>query len=274
MSTETQGSTQTHPTSRTPRLTARVIIGSIALNLAFYTLYPLVMIGGFFFLFTPRRWSMAALKWWSGVFRFLCRSLAGIRVEFRGVDRIPTGPLLVAGKHQSMWETFALYDLFEDPAIVLKKELVYIPLVGWFILKFRMIPIAREKGPKALKDLVRTAQAAIREGRQIIIFPEGTRRPVDAPPDYKPGVAALYGRLNVPCVPFALNSGLFWPRRSFWRWPGTIVVEFRPPIEPGLSKREFMERLQDAIEPAAHNLAREGRRQLAEQGYLPWPEEE
>ncbi|HHN72823.1 MAG TPA: 1-acyl-sn-glycerol-3-phosphate acyltransferase [Thermopetrobacter sp.] len=253
-----------------PRLTAGVVARSLALNLAFYTLYPLAMIGGFFFLFTPRRTAMAALKWWSGVFRGLCRHLAGIEFEVRGREHIPAGrPLLVAGKHQSMWETFALYDLFDDPAIVLKRELTWIPLVGWFIRKFAMIPVEREKGPAALRALVRHARAAVEEGRQIIIFPEGTRRPVDAPPEYRPGVAALYAALRIPCLPFALNSGLFWPRRRFWRWPGTIVVEFLPPIEPGLARRVFMRRLEESIEPAARRLAAEGRRQLATRGYLP-----
>ena len=253
-----------------PRITTGVMLRSLALNLAFYILYPVTMILGFFYLFTPRSASMKALKWWSGVFRGLCRHLAGIRFEVRGLEHLPKGrPLLVAGKHQSMWETFALYDLFDDPAIVLKRELTWIPLVGWFIRKFEMIPVEREKGPAALKALVRHARRAIDEGRQILIFPEGTRRPVDAPPDYKPGVAALYTALKVPCVPFALNSGLFWPRRRFWRWPGTVVVEFLPVIEPGLSRRDFMTELEARIEPAARRLAEEGREELRRAGYLP-----
>ncbi len=260
----------TPPRTPQPRITAGVIVRSLALNLAFYTLYPTVMILGFFYLFTPRAASMKALKWWSRVFRWLCRHLAGIRFEVRGLEHLPKGrPLLVAGKHQSMWETFALYDLFDDPAIVLKRELMWIPLVGWFIRKFAMIPVEREKGPAALKALVRHARKAIAEGRQILIFPEGTRRPVDAPPAYRPGVAALYTALKVPCVPFALNSGLFWPRRRFWRWPGTIVVKFLPVIEPGLSRRDFMKALEDRIEPTAHRLAEEGRAALRRSGYLP-----
>jgi 1-acyl-sn-glycerol-3-phosphate acyltransferase len=221
------------------------------------------MIAGFFFLLTPRRVSMKALKAWSRFFVFMCKTLGGIGFEVRGREHIPHGAALVAGKHQSMWETFALFHLLDDPAIVLKKELMYIPLVGWFLMKFRMIPVDRTAGPKALKNLVRHAKTAVARGRQIIIFPEGTRMAVKAAPDYKPGVAALYTALKVPCAPFALNSGVFWPRRSFWRWPGTIVVEFLEPIEPGLPRRQFMARLEEAIEPAARKLAEEGIKELS-----------
>ncbi len=246
------------------RLTAGVIARSLALNLAFYLLYPLAMIAGFFFLLTPRAVSMQALRQWSRFFVFLCRRLGGIGLQVRGRENIPSGAAIVAGKHQSMWETFALFHLLEDPAIVLKRELTYIPLVGWFLLKFRMIPVDRRAGPAALRNLVRHAEAAAAAGRQILIFPEGHRMAPFAPPDYKPGAAAVYARLGVACVPFALNSGVFWPRRSFWRWPGTIVVEFLPPIPPGLPRREFMKRLEEAIEPAAERLAREGLKELQE----------
>jgi len=248
----------------TRRLTAGIVVRSVALNLAFYVSYPLVMILGIWFLILPRRHAAAALRWWSRVFVAMCRVLAGIRMEVRGAEHIPHGAAIVAGKHQSMWETFALFHLLDDAAIVLKRELTWIPLVGWFLMKFRMIPVDRSSGPKALKALIRAAKAALAEGRQILIFPEGTRRAPLAPPDYKPGVAALYAGLNAPCTPFALNSGIFWPRRTFWRWPGTIVVEFLPPIEPGLPRREFMRRLQEAIEPKARELAEEGLRDLKE----------
>jgi len=250
------------------RLTPGIVLRSIALNVAFYVSYPLVMIGGFFFLFLPRRYAMAALRWWSRVFIGMCRHLGGIRMRIEGAEHIPHDAALVAGKHQSFWETFALFHLFPDPAIVLKKELVHIPLVGWFIRKFRHILVQREAGPKALKDLIRQGEAAIAEGRQIIIFPEGHRMPVYAAPDYKPGVAALYAKLGAQCVPFALNAGVFWPRRTFWRWPGTITVRFLPPIEPGLPRREFMRRLEEAIEPATRELVEEGVAQLRARGLL------
>ncbi len=250
------------------RLTAGIVLRSVALNVAFYVSYPLVMLGGLFFLALPRRHAMAALKWWSRVFIGMCRVLGGIEMRVEGREHIPRAAALVAGKHQSFWETFALFHLFPDPAIVLKRELVHIPLVGWFLRKFRMLLVAREAGPKALKELVRQGEAAIADRRQIIIFPEGHRMHPFAAPDYKPGVAALYGRLGVPCVPFALNAGVFWPRRTFWRWPGVITVRFLPAIEPGLKRRDFMQRLEEAIEPATRALVEDGLAQLRARGLL------
>ncbi len=167
---------------------------------------------------------------------------------------------MVAGKHQSLWETFALLPLLADPAVVLKRELTWIPLFGWFALKFRMIAVNRGARSAALKAMISDARAAIAEDRQILIFPEGTRRPPDAEPDYKPGAAALYLQLDTVCVPFALNSGLFWPRRKFLRYPGKIIVEFMPAIPAGLKRREFSARLEQAIEAKTAELVAEGRR--------------
>ena len=140
-----------------------------------------------------------------------------------------------------------------------RAELKHIPLYGWFSRKFKMIFVARSTGPSALRKMLRDAGECAAQGRQIIIFPEGTRRPPDAEPDYKPGILLLYDGLDVPCVPVALNSGLFWPRRKFMRYPGTIIVEFLDPIEPGLERAEFKERLESAIETATAALVAEGR---------------
>jgi 1-acyl-sn-glycerol-3-phosphate acyltransferase len=226
-------------------------------NSAFYLNLVLFLVFGAVFFVTPRRWSIAALKTWARVSLWLLRICCGVRMEIRGREHIPEGAVLVAGKHQSMWETFALLPLFDDPAMVLKRELVFIPLFGWFIPKFRMIPVERGSGARALKRMLAAAEAAKKMNRQIIIFPEGTRRAPGAPPDYKPGAAALYLRLGLPCVPFALNSGLFWPRRSFLRYPGTIVLEFLPPLPPGLSRREFSEHLTASIESSTAALVAE-----------------
>ena len=179
--------------------------------------------------------------------------------KYAGWDNIPAGPCLVAGKHQSFWETFAILPLLDDPAVVLKKELAYIPFFGWFIYKFRMIPVERSAGTQALRTLIDAAGKALSEGRQVVIMPEGTRRAPDDPPDYKPGAAAIYGKAGVPCVPFALNSGLFWPRREFLRRPGTIVISFLEPISPGLTRKEFQARLEHAIESETRQLVAEGR---------------
>jgi len=235
---------------------------SLAFNAVFYLNLIVFMVLGLWFFITPRAWSMAALKAWSRVSQWWLWAIAGTRVEVRGREHVPAGAALVAGKHQSMWETFALFPLLDDPAIVLKRELMWIPVFGWFAWKFGMIAVDRAARGPALKSLLRRAEAAVARNRQILVFPEGTRRAPDAPPDYKSGATALYLKLKVPCVPFALNSGLFWPRRKLVRRPGTIIVEFLPAIPPGLSRREFERLLLEAIEPATARLVAEGRREL------------
>ena len=207
----------------------------------------------------PRRlfWKVGVL-WWAASNRILLRVIAGTRAEFRGLEHIPKGPLLIAAKHQSAWETFALLPLFSDPAFILKQELMRIPIFGWFAAKARMIPIDRKGGSAALKVMTRRAQADMAEGRQILIFPEGTRRAPGAPPDYKFGVAHLYASLDVPCLPIALNSGLYWPRQAFIRRRGTILVEVLEPIPPGLGRAAFMARLERDIETASDRLLGEG----------------
>ena len=235
------------------------VIRSLLFNVLFYVNLVLFLVLGSPFFFTPRIWSIRALQVWARSSLWLLRVVAGIRMELRGREHIPQGPALIAGKHQSFWETFAILPWLDDPAMVLKKELVYIPWFGWFARKFRMIAVERSAGSAALRNLVRQAEACIADGRQVVIMPEGTRRAPDDPPAYKPGAAALYATLGVPCVPFALNSGLFWPRRKFLRHPGTIVLEFLPPIPPGLPRKAFQAALEGAIEPATRSLVAEGR---------------
>lgn len=240
-----------------------IYIRSAVFNLVFYINLILFLVLGAEFFATPRKWSIRALQAWGRSSILWLRVIAGIRMEVRGQENIPQGACLVAGKHQSFWETFAILPLLDDPAMVLKKELTYIPFFGWFIYKFRMIPVERSAGTQALKKLIAQAEREIAAGRQVVIMPEGTRRGPDDPPDYKPGAAALYGKLDVPCVPFALNSGLFWPRRRFLKHPGTIVISFLPAIPAGLPRKEFQTRLEQAIEAETRKLVAEGRAQLA-----------
>jgi 1-acyl-sn-glycerol-3-phosphate acyltransferase len=221
---------------------------SAVFNVAFYLNLVLFLLLGSVFYFTPRKWSIRALQAWAQTSLILLRVLAGVRMEVRGRENIPIGPCLIAGKHQSFWETFAILPLFDDPAMVLKKELSYIPFFGWFIYKFQMIPVERSAGSQALRKMMDAAERAVKAGRQVVIMPEGTRRAPGDPPDYKPGAAALYGKLNVACIPFALNSGVFWPRRKFIRRPGTIVVSFLPAIPAGLGRKDFQTRLIGSIE--------------------------
>jgi 1-acyl-sn-glycerol-3-phosphate acyltransferase len=193
--------------------------------------------------------------------------LIGTRIEVRGRDKLPAGAALVASKHQSAWDTMGLVPIFKDPALIMKAELMLIPFYGWFSRKFGMIAVRRESGPAAMRQLVRDARARADVGRHIVIFPEGTRRAPRAEPDYKPGVVLLYEALKVPCVPVALNSGLFWPRRQILKLPGTIIVEILDPLPVGLARKEFRERLEATIEAATARLVAEGEAELARIGF-------
>ena len=230
---------------------------SILFNVLFYVTTALFVVLGSPLLFLPRRWAMAALKFHARVELWLLKHIAGLNFELRGQDKLPDGACLIASKHQSAWETFALIPVFRDPALLMKRELFWIPFHGWFSTKFKMIPVDRDKGPAALRRMLAAAKDRIATGREIVIFPEGTRRQPGAPPAYKTGIALLYNALDVPCVPVALNSGAFWSRRSWYRAPGTVVVEILDPIPPGLPRAEFLVRLQEAIETASNRLAAE-----------------
>jgi 1-acyl-sn-glycerol-3-phosphate acyltransferase len=232
---------------------------SLLFNVLFYVTTALFVVLGSPLLFGPRSWAMAALAMHARFELFLLRVIVGTRLEVRGQEKLPHGACLVASKHQSAWETFGLIPLLRDPALLMKRELFFIPFHGWFSRKFEMIPVDRDKGPTALRRMLREAKKRVADGREIVIFPEGTRRPPGAPPDYKTGVILLYEALRIPCVPVALNSGVFWPRRSLERRPGTIVVEFLDPIPPGLPKAEFLTRLTDAIETASGRLLAEAK---------------
>jgi len=232
---------------------------SIIFKMAFYVMLALFLILGSPLLLMRRIDAIRGLQAWGRTLNWMLRVIVGIKVEVRGAENIPDGPLLVVGKHQSTWETFAVPALFNDPCMVEKKELFYVPIFGWpWTYKFRMIGVVRSAGSKALKDLIKRAKFEIADGRQIIILPEGTRKAVGAPLDYKPGAAALYTNLDVPCLPFGLNAGLFWPRRGGLK-PGTIVIEFGKAIPPGLSRKAFDAQMQDTIENITNRLIAENR---------------
>ena len=234
------------------------MIASLLFSLCFYIITALYVIIGSPLLLGPRSWAMAGLRAHARTCLWLLRVIVGLRYEIRGKENLPQGAFLVAGKHQAPWETFALIPVFKDPATVQKAELFLIPFHGWFSKKFGMIGVKRSTGPAALRHLIKEAKDRVSKKREIIIFPEGTRMPVGNTPDYKPGILKLYQDLNVPCVPIALNSGLFWPRHSFMRYPGTIIVEILPPIAPGMDRKAFKEKLQNDIEAATRKLVAEG----------------
>jgi 1-acyl-sn-glycerol-3-phosphate acyltransferase len=242
----------------TERAVVLILVRSIVFNALFYLNTLLWLILGLPTFFMPYRAIIWIAKTWGRTNLVLLRVIAGIDYEVRGREKIPRGPIIVASKHQSAWETFALLPLFDNPLFIVKRELMWIPIFGWLMRKGRMVPVDRGAGSQALVDMTERARVELADGRQLIIFPEGTRRPAGAEPRYKFGVAHLYAVEGVPCVPVALNSGLLWPRRSLRLKPGTVIVEILDPIAPGLDKDAFFKRLHDEIETATARLLAEG----------------
>jgi 1-acyl-sn-glycerol-3-phosphate acyltransferase len=236
-----------------------ILVRSIAFNLLFYLNTLLYLIVALPTFFMPYRAVIAVARAWGRANLVLLRVVAGIDCEVRGREKIPKGPIIVAPKHQSAWETFALLPLFDNPLFIVKRELLWIPIFGWLMKKGRMVPVDRGAGSQTLAAMTARAKVELADNRQLIIFPEGTRRPAGAESRYKFGVAQLYAAEGVPCVPIALNSGLFWPRRSIRRLPGTVVIEILDPIAPGLEKDVFFKRLQNGIEPATARLIAEAK---------------
>jgi 1-acyl-sn-glycerol-3-phosphate acyltransferase len=213
-------------------------------------------------LLMPRRAAVfAARTWCKGVLRGL-KTIARLDYEIRGT--LPTDGSLIASKHMSMWDTVALFYVLGDPVFVLKRELMRVPFYGWYAQRVGMIAIDRAAAGAALRAMTKAARRVLSHGVSIIIFPEGTRKKIGAPPDYKSGIAALYQRLDVPCVPVALNSGLFWTGPGgFLKKRGRIVLQFLAPLPPGLKRQDFMQALENRIETATAMLVREGEAQLA-----------
>jgi 1-acyl-sn-glycerol-3-phosphate acyltransferase len=243
-----------------------ILLRSIVFNIAFYLNVLVWLAIALPTFLMPYRAIVAVAKAWGRSNLLLLRVICGLKADFRGIEKIPRGAALVAAKHQSAWETFALLWLFDNPTFILKRELQWLPFFGWFTIKGRMIPVDRGARSEGLKAMAARVLKELAAGRQIVIFPEGTRRPAGAEPQYKYGIVRLYTEGNVPCVPIALNSGLFWKRRSIIRVPGTVLVEVLDPIPSGLDSDAFMARLQNDIETATARLIDEGRHDLAGRG--------
>ena len=201
-------------------------------------------------LVLPRAATVWLARFWSRLTFWGLKVFTDIGFEVRGTP--PKGPVLVASKHMSMWDTMALYLVLDQPAIVLKRELLRIPFYGWYVWKATAIAIDRAAGASALRKMSNAARQVLDQGRPILIFPEGTRKKPGAPPDYKPGIAGLYALLGAACMPVALNSGVYWT--GFLKRPGTIVLEFLEPIAPGLKRDAFMGLLETRIETATNRL--------------------
>lgn len=231
-----------------------ILLRSLLFNVAFYVFTAVMALLGLPMLLAPRRWAAAFGRAWAlGVLQLLgwC---TGLTHEVRGAANLPSGPTIIAMKHQSAWDTLAVPVVFPDPAIVLKRELMMIPFYGWYLWKAGMIAVDRGAGASALKRMVTSGEHVAGEGRVIVIFPEGTRTAPGAQQPYQPGVAALYRQLGLPLVPVAVNSGVFWGRRHFAKRPGRITIEILPPIPPGGDRHAVMAELEGRIETATARL--------------------
>ena len=208
-------------------------------------------------LLLPRPMFRPFALFWCHLVLFGVRHIVGARWEWRGVERLPDQPFILASKHQSTWETLALMLYLDMPAFVLKQELMRIPVFGWYLAKVGAVAVDRSAGAKALRRMIEDARAFLGGGRHLVIFPEGTRTPVGQKGRYHAGIVALYRESGYPIVPAALNSGAVWPR-SIWRCrPGRIAVEFLPHIEPGLKRAALMTRLEEGIEASCERLNRD-----------------
>ena len=232
-----------------------LFLRSLVFQCLFYICTTLLMLVWLPTLITGPRGIVQELgRQWGRTSLWLLEKICGLKHEFRGLENIPKGAVIVAAKHQSTWDTFTLPIFFPDFSFILKHELVFLPLFGWYLLRSEQIAIDRAKGGKAMPQLIAKAKALFADGRQLFIFPEGTRRPAGAPPAYKFGVAMLYQETGATVLPVALNSGLFWPRHGFRIRPGVAVMEFLPPIASGLEARVFFAELQERLEAGTERL--------------------
>lgn len=247
-----------------------LVLRSLLFNVLFYLNLIIQMIGWspLFFLM-PRKKAWFVPKFWVWTSLWLQEKIVRTRIDIGGSENLPDGPFILAPKHQSLWDAIAFLPYVHDPLYILKRELIWIPLFGFYILKMRLIPVNRGSRSKALRKVVIDTRREMAQNRQLIIYPEGTRRPPGAEPAYKYGIAELYSRLNLPVVPVAHNAGLFWPRRKFLRYPGTLKARFLPAIEPGLDRDAFMSRLITETETACDRLLVDAAR---EPGHPPLPE--
>ncbi len=241
-----------------PRVGRRVKWRVAVFNVAQILLVCAVtFVAGPFTLVLPRDKVRNIANWWCLRNLWLLKTIVGIELEIRGREHIPSGAALVAMKHQAQLETFGVMPFLPDPVFVLKRELTWLPFFGWFLIRLRMIAIDRKAGQDALTQMIEQAQTAKREGRQIVIFPEGTRRELGAPPRYKLGVTHLYEKLQLPCTPVAIDTGAFWPKGRMERRQGRAVIEFLEPIPAGIPRETFQKILVERIEAATNALISE-----------------
>lgn len=224
-------------------------------NLLFMALTAVMGLVGLPLLLMARRHTMLAPRLWARWVLALLQGIVGLRFVVTGTEHLPqAGPALIAAKHQSTFDTIVWLLLVPDAAYVLKRELLRIPVYGWFARHVGMIAVDRAAGAGAMRGLIRDAQAVLAAGRQVVIFPEGTRTAPGTELPYQPGIAALYARAGLPVIPVATDSGRFWGRRAFLKHPGTITIAIQPPIAPGLGKHAFLTALRASIEEPSRAL--------------------
>ena len=220
--------------------------------------YGIILFGSILAIFIGPFSQKLSIKMWNNLFqpfsKWCLKKICGLEIEVRGQEYMKQSGVIFACKHQSAMETYFMTTFIKTGVFILKRELHFIPFFGWASHFYGMIPVNRSAGSAAMKKMLDEAKIRVQKGRPIIIFPEGTRTKPETTTQYKPGVAFLYQNLKLPVVPVALNTGLFWEKRSFLRHPGKVIIEFMPPIEPGLEKKEFMSLLQTKIEDKCHEI--------------------
>ena len=231
-----------------------ILLRSLVFHAAFYVLTTVLALAGLPVLVMGRQKVQAYAKFWTGSAVWLAEKICGTKIVWRGLENLPRGGCIIAAKHQSTLETMALTTKGADFSYILKRELMAIPVFGWYLKGAGQVAIDRAKRGQALPDLTRQVREAIAQGRQLIIFPEGTRKPAGAPPAYKSGVGYLYADSGAVCVPVALNTGLYWPRRNLSIHPGRVTIAFLEPIMPGLDKQSFLQLLEERIEARTAEL--------------------
>jgi 1-acyl-sn-glycerol-3-phosphate acyltransferase len=236
-----------------------LVLRSLLFNALFYitTFVQMVVMTPYYFA-VPRAKAWIVPNNWSRVNNWLLRVICGATVEFKGLENIPDGPCIIAAKHQSAWDTFVFLPYLKDPVLILKRVLMRIPLFGQFVAKMDMIAIDRASRDEARRQVNKGAVRAKNDGRQILIYPEGTRRSPGDEPAYKQGVSMIYEATGLAVVPVAHNAGMFWPRRRFLRYPGKMTVEFLPPIPAGLKRDEMFKRLVSELEARCDALLIDG----------------
>ncbi len=223
---------------------------SLIFNISFLVIWtPLICI--IFYPFTLFSTSLAYFvgKTWAKGTLFLIHIICGVTHKVEGLENIPDSSYIIASKHQSAWDTLVFFLYIKKPTYILKHELMRIPVLSLYLRKMNMIDVKRSDGSKALKSMTKRAAQRLKDGCNIIIFPEGTRTKVGESKPLQPGIAAIYNHpdINVPVVPVALNSGKFWGRESFIKKPGVITLKFLPPIKSTLHRKEFMKLLEESI---------------------------